>query len=292
MQSAVKRSVRLGILLVLSTSAGAAQAPAAEAAKPAAQTAAPPAEPAATGPMDPVLERVLRVWPDGKVDSAKHPGAWGYEEGTLLDGVAAEWRVTGDGRLFNYVKAAVDQSVDEDGVIHMGDGAPFPEAAHTLDDIEMGRSVMMLYRVLQQERYYKAAKFLHDQMQQQPKNAAGGYWHKQIYPNQMWLDGAYMAGPFLETYGRTFDQPAETDAVADQLLLMDAKMRDRPSGLLRHGWDASLQMDWANKKTGLSPEVWARAMGWYAMALVDVLETMPATDPQRAAMEEVTRRTR
>ena len=290
MRSAVKWSLGLGILLVLRTSAMEAQA--AEVARPATtQTATAPAESAATGAMDPVLERVLRVWPEGKVDSAKHPGAWGYEEGTLLDGVTAEWRVTGDGRLFDYVKAAVDQSVGEDGVIHMGDGADFPEAAHTLDDIEMGRSVMVLYGVLQQERYYKAAKFLHDQMQQQPKNAAGGYWHKQIYPNQMWLDGAYMAGPFLETYGRTFDQPAEMDGVADQLLLMDAKMRDRPSGLLRHGWDASLQMEWANKKTGLSAEVWARAMGWYAMALVDVLETMPATDPQRAAMEAVTRRT-
>ena len=294
MRRAMKWSLVLGILLFLGTSAAAAQAPVGqtEAAKPTTPQSAPaPVENAATGSMDPVLERVLRVWPEGKVDSAKHPGAWGYEEGTLLDGVTAEWRVTGDGRLFDYVKAAVDQSVDNDGVIHMGDGAPYPEAAHTLDDIEMGRSVMMLYRVLQQERYYKAAKFLHDQMQQQPKNAAGGYWHKQIYPNQMWLDGAYMAGPFLESYGRTFDQPAEMDAVANQLLLMDAKMRDRPSGLLRHGWDASMQMEWANKKTGLSPEVWGRAMGWYAMALVDVLETMPPTDPQRAAIEEVARRT-
>jgi unsaturated rhamnogalacturonyl hydrolase len=294
MQSAVKWSVALGILLVLRTTAAAAQAPVGqvEGSKPATpQSAAAPAESSAASAIDPVLERVLRQWPQGKVDLARHPGSWGYEEGVLLDGVTAEWRVTGDGRLFNYVKAAVDQSVDKDGVIHMGDGAPFPAEAHTLDDIEMGRSVMMLYRVLQQERYYKAAKFLRDQMQQQPKNSEGGYWHKQIYPNQMWLDGAYMAGPFLESYGRTFDQQEEMDAVANQLLLMDAKMRDRPSGLLRHGWDASKQMDWASKKTGLSAEVWGRGMGWYAMAVVDVLERMPETDPQRAAIEEVARRT-
>jgi unsaturated rhamnogalacturonyl hydrolase len=160
-----------------------------------------------------------------------------------------------------------------------------------MDDIEMGRSLVVLYRVTQDPRYYKAAKFLHDQMQKQPKNASGGYWHKQIYPNQMWLDGAYMSEPFLATYARTFNQPDDLAGVAEQLLLMDTHMRDRGAGLLHHGWDESKQMDWANKKTGLSPEIWARAMGWYAMALVDVLERMPATDPQRLAMEALTRRT-
>jgi len=240
--------------------------------------------------LDPVLLRALEKWPAGKIDTVKNPGVWSYEEGVLLDGVAAEWRQTGDGRLFAYIKAAVDSSVDKDGVIHMANGAAFPVAGHSMDDIEMGRSLIVLYRVTQDARYYKAAKFLHDQMQQQPKNASGGYWHKQIYPNQMWLDGAYMSEPFLATYARTFHQPEEIAGAAEQLLLMDSHMSDR-NGLLHHGWDESKQMDWANKKTGLSPEIWARAMGWYAMALVDVLERMPATDPQRLAIESVTRRT-
>ncbi len=239
---------------------------------------------------DPVLERVLREWPEGVVTTVKRPGEWTYEEGVLLDGMIAEWRTTGDGRLFDYVKAAVDRSVGPDGVIDFGKGAPYPVAAHSLDDIEMGRSVLVLYRVTREEKYYKAAKFLHDQMKDQPKNEAGGYWHKGVYPNQMWLDGAYMAEPFLEGYGRTFDHQDDMDGVATQLLLMDAKMRDRQTGLLRHGWDASMKMPWADPKTGLSPEVWARAMGWYAMALVDVLEKMAASDPQRAAIEDVARR--
>jgi unsaturated rhamnogalacturonyl hydrolase len=241
--------------------------------------------------LDPVLLRVLDKWPEGKIDTVKNPGVWSYEEGVLLDGVAAEWRQTGDGRLFAYIKSAVDNSVDKNGVIHMANGAAFPVDAHSMDDIEMGRSLVVLYRVTQDARYYKAAKFLHDQMQQQPKNASGGYWHKQIYPNQMWLDGAYMSEPFLATYARTFNQPDDLAGVAEQLLLMDTHMRDRGTGLLHHGWDESKQMDWASKKTGLSPEIWARAMGWYAMALVDVLERMPATDPQRLAMEALTRRT-
>lgn len=240
---------------------------------------------------DPVLNRVLSQWPEGRVDTVKNPGAWAYEEGTLLDGVTALWRVTGDGRLFYYVKSAVDQSVDKDGTIHMADGKPFPVDAHSLDNIEMGRSVMAMYRVLQQPRYYKAAAFLHEQMAAQPKTASGGYWHKQIYPNQMWLDGAYMAEPFMAAYAREFDVPGGMDAVAGQLLLMSEHMRDPRTGLLHHGWDESKQMEWANKQTGLSPEIWARAMGWYSMALVDVLEIMPSNDPKRAALEEDARRT-
>ena len=256
-----------------------------------ADTAASPAQPTGEPAHSPVLERVLREWPAGRISTVTQPGAWSYEQGVLLDGMVALWRVTGDGRLFDYVKQAVDRSVDSDGAIHMENGEPFPPSAHSLDDIEMGRSVLALYRVLQSPRYFKAAKFLHDQMAAQPRNASGGYWHKGIYPNQMWLDSAYMAEPFLANYARTFDQPAEMDDVAQQLLLMDRKMRDPRTGLLRHGWDESKQMGWADKQTGLSPAVWARGMGWYAMALVDVLDEMPVADPQRAALEEAARHT-
>jgi unsaturated rhamnogalacturonyl hydrolase len=240
---------------------------------------------------NPVLERVLREWPAGKIDTVKNPGGWGYEEGVLLDGVTAEWRQTGDGRLFKYVKDAVDASVDKDGVIHVYGGKAFPVDGHSMDEIEMGRSVLSVYRVTQDKRYYEAAKFLHEQMLAQPKNASGGYWHKQIYPDQMWLDGAYMSEPFMAMYARMFGREMEMEEIATQLLMMDAKMRDRKTGLLRHGWDESRKMPWADKKTGLSPEAWGRAMGWYAMALVEVLERMPDSDPQRAAVEDVARRT-
>ncbi len=240
---------------------------------------------------DPVLERVLHEWPEGRITTVGHPGEWAYEQGVLLDGVTAVWRVTGDGRLFSYVKGAVDRSVDASGTIHMADGKPFPVAAHSLDNVEMGRSVLMLYRVLQQPRYFKAAQFLHEQVTQQPKTPSGGYWHKQIYPNQMWLDGAYMAEPFMAGYAQEFAVPGGVDAAADQLLMMSEHMRETKTGLLRHGWDESKQMAWADKQTGLSPEVWARAMGWYSMALVDVLERMPENDPKRAQLRNAAQRT-
>ena len=235
-----------------------------------------------------MTSKVERLWPAGVVQQVGHPGAWGYEEGVLLDGIAAEWHATAGAGDFAYLKAAVDRYVKADGSITM-DGPteaakPYPESAHTLDDIEMGRAVLLVYRATGDERYSKAAKYLRDQLTAQPKTQSGGFWHKQIYPNQMWLDGAYMAGPFLAAYGATFQEPAAFDEVARQLLLMDTHMRDDKTGLLRHGWDESHQMPWADKSTGLSPEAWARADGWYAMALVDVLDWIPAGHPQRPAL--------
>jgi unsaturated rhamnogalacturonyl hydrolase len=229
---------------------------------------------------------VIKMWPTGAVLTTVHPGAWGYEEGVLLDGMAAEWRSTADGADFKYIKTAVDKYVTDDGTItgYKADG-------HTLDDIEMGRAVLLVYRVTQQAKYAKAAKFLHDQLALQPRTASGAYWHKQIYPNQIWLDGAYMAEPFRAAYAATFQEPGDFDDIAKQLLLMDEHMRDAKTGLMKHGWDESKQMPWADKTTGLSPEVWARAMGWYAMALVDVLDWFPKDHPQRAALIAALNRT-
>jgi len=222
---------------------------------------------------------VARQWAPGSTSAHAAEGKWAYEEGVLLDGMAAEWHTTADGDFFRYVKASVDRYVGPDGTI-LG----YKPEAHSLDDIEMGRATLLLYRVTQDRRYARAARFLHDQLAEQPRTASGGYWHKQVYPNQMWLDGAYMAEPFRVAYAATFQQPQEFDDIAKQLLLMDEHMRDERTGLLRHGWDESRQMPWADKQTGLSPEVWGRGMGWYVMALVDTLDWFPAEHPQRPAL--------
>ncbi len=229
---------------------------------------------------------VIRMWPKGMISTVAHPGAWAYEEGVLLDGMAAEWHSTADGEDFKYVKDAVDKYVTADGTItgYKADG-------HTLDDIEMGRAVLLVYRVTQQAKYAKAAKFLHDQLALQPRTASGAYWHKQIYPNQIWLDGAFMAEPFRAAYAVTFQEPGDFDDIAKQLLLMDEHMRDAKTGLLKHGWDESKKMPWADKTTGLSPEIWARALGWYEVALVDVLDWFPKDHPQRAALVATLNRT-
>jgi unsaturated rhamnogalacturonyl hydrolase len=233
-----------------------------------------------------MAQAILQEWPKGVVATQNHPAAWGYEEGVLLDGMAAQWHTTADGDDFRYIKAAVDKYVTDDGTIKT-----YHANAHSLDEIELGRSVLLVYRVTQQPKYYKAAKFIHDQLAEQPRTPSGGYWHKQIYPNQMWLDGAYMAEPFRAEYAVTFQQPQDFDDIAKQLLLMDQHMRDVRTGLLRHGWDETKKMQWADPKTGLSPEAWGRAMGWYAMALVDVLDWFPADHPERPELVRALNRT-
>ena len=233
-----------------------------------------------------MAQTVIKEWPAGVISTVGHPGTWAYEEGVLLDGMTAEWHTTADGADFHYIKAAVDRYVTDDGTI-----TGCKAEGHTLDDIEMGRAVLLVYRVTHQAKYYKAAKFLVEQLALQPRTASGGYWHKQIYPNQMWLDGAYMAEPFRAAYAATFQQPGDFADIAKQLLLMDEHMRDPKTGLLRHGWDESRTMPWADKKTGLSPEVWGRAMGWYEMALVNVLDWMPKDRPERAEVIRALQRT-
>ena len=227
-----------------------------------------------------MADTVLAQWPMGRMPSLNSPGKWTYEEGVLLDGMTAEWQATGDARYLRYVKESVDA--------HLVSGDPpiagYPAEQHSLDNIKTGEALLTLYRETHEAQYARAAKYVRDQLRAQKRTASGGFWHKDIYPNQVWLDGAYMAGPFLAEYGATFREPEDFDEVASELLLMDARMREPGTGLMRHGWDESKQMAWADKATGLSPEVWARAMGWYAMAVVDVLDWIPAGHPRRAAL--------
>ena len=277
---------RLATTFILGfTACAAAQTTPVQSAAPAGPTPA-QSTPAAIIPAQQMAATVLLQHPSTTPTAC----TWGYEDGFRLDGMAAMWHNTADPAIFNYIKAAVDPCIAADGSI-----VGYKAETHTLDNIEMGRAVLFLYRVTSQPKYALAAKFLHDQLALQPRTPSGGYWHKQIYPNQMWLDGAYMAEPFRAEYAVTFQSPADFDDIAKQLLLMDANMRDPDSGLLRHGWDESKQMSWADKTTGLSPEVWGRAMGWYAMALVDTLDWFPPSSdqshPQRAALIAALNRT-
>src|SRR5258708_11340251 len=169
---------------------------------------------AENSPSRAMASTVIKMWPTGAVLTTVHPGTWGYEEGVLLDGMAAEWHSAADGQDFKYIKTAVDKYVTDDGTItgYNADG-------HTLDDIEMGRAVLLVYRVTQQAKYYKAAKFLHDQLALQPRTASGGYWHQQIYPNQMWLDCPYIAEAFRAADGGTFQATKGFDEFVTELLL-------------------------------------------------------------------------
>jgi unsaturated rhamnogalacturonyl hydrolase len=230
-----------------------------------------------------------KPWSVRMADSemGRHPGVfrdrWHYETGLVLLGMTALYEQTRDRRYFDYVKQTIDSLVAPDGSIK---GYSVDE--YNLDQINAGKVLFPLLAEAKDEaskaRYKKAIEQLRTQLAGQPRTREGGFWHKKIYPHQMWLDGLYMAEPFLAEYARTFAQPALFDEVAKQFLLIERHTRDNKTGLLFHGWDESKEQRWANPRTGASPVFWGRSMGWYAMALVDVLDRMPETHPKRAAL--------
>ncbi len=233
-----------------------------------------------------MADSTMQRWPDGRWAAAGAPWHWNYELGTLLEGMDAVWYGSARGEYYRYIKASVDQFVTADGAI-----STYKADEDQLDSILLGRQLLLLYRVTDDEQYYKAAKLLREQLAQQPKTASGGFWHKKIYPNQMWLDGLYMAEPFYAEYAAEFEEPQDFAEITRQFVLIDEHARDAKTGLLYHGWDESKEQFWANKQTGDSANLWGRAMGWYMMALVDTLPWYPEHDPGRAQLLEILQRT-
>ena len=225
-------------------------------------------------------------WPDGRFAPPGAPWNWNYELGTLLDGMDAVWFDSADGSYFKYIKSSIDQLVTPDGSI-----PTLKPQDHELDNILLGRQLLLLYRVTLNKRYLTAATYLHDQLEHQPRNPDGGYWHKQRYPNQMWLDGLYMAEPFRAEYAMLSHHPEDFKDITHQFVLMYDRAHDPKTGLLYHGWDESKQERWANKQTGDSSQFWARAIGWYVMALVDTLPYYPADDPGRKQLLDILQHT-
>jgi unsaturated rhamnogalacturonyl hydrolase len=217
----------------------------------------------------------MKLWSDTAANAR-----WTYERGVVLNGIKSVWQQTGNGDYFKYIQHTVDRFVAADGTV----GGGYKPEVYTLDNLLMGRSVLTMYNVLGSEKYYKAANLLRAQLKDQPRTASGGFWHKKIYTDQMWLDGLYMGDTFYSRYASTMGETADFDDIAKQFILMEKSARDPKTGLIYHGWDESRKQKWADPKTGLSPNFWGRAMGWYGIALVDALDDFPKNHPQRAEM--------
>jgi unsaturated rhamnogalacturonyl hydrolase len=143
-----------------------------------------------------------------------------------------------------------------------------------LDMINSGRNLLSLFSETGETRLRLALDALASQLSSQPRTISGGFWHKLIYPNQIWLDGLYMAQPFAVRYGLMFGNPSFVEDAVAQFLLAAKKTRDPRTGLFRHAWDEERAQPWADPETGRAPNAWGRAMGWFAMALVDVIEVL------------------
>jgi len=207
------------------------------------------------------------------------PFRWHYENGVMHKAIEQVWLKTGDSKYYDYIKRDIDQLVSAEGNIKT-----YSIQEYNLDQINPGRTFFSLYRATGNDRYKKAAYLLREQLRGQPRTSEGGFWHKKIYPYQMWLDGIYMALPFYAEFGKIFGEPAAFDDVAFQIIVIEKHTRDPKTGLLYHAWNESKQQRWADPETGCSPHVWGRAMGWYAMAIVDVLDHFPQNHPKRNDM--------
>ena len=219
----------------------------------------------------------------------RSPGAvyakWDYTAGLVLLAMERLGAATHDPRYGAYVEASIDSLVRADGTI-----ATYSADEFNLDQINEGRVLFALFDRTHAARYARAADRLREQLRRQPRTSEGGFWHKNIYPQQMWLDGLYMAEPFYAEYAARHRDTAAMNDVARQFLLVARHARDPRTGLYYHAWDAAHKQPWADPATGLSKMFWGRAVGWYLMAAIDVLDYLPKAHRDRAELIRVVQR--
>lgn len=209
-----------------------------------------------------------------QIDDKKQP-KWDYVHGLVMTSFEQLYKKTDNKAYFDYLKGYYDATIQSDGSI-----PSYKLESYNIDMLPAGNALFYLYEKTNEPQYLQALKTLRSQLDTHPRTNEGGFWHKKIYPSQMWLDGLYMGSPFYAQYTLKFENGKNFDDIAKQFELVQKNMKDSRTGLLYHGWDESRKMDWANKETGNSPNFWSRSLGWYVMALVDVLDYLPENHPK------------
>jgi len=219
-----------------------------------------------------IIKRDPKAW---QIDNNEKP-KWDYKLGLVTMAFEQLYKKTKNPVYGNYVKEYGETVISSSGEI-----MNYKLEEYNIDYINAGKILFDLYKTTEDKRYLIAMQTLRKQLQTHPRTNSGGFWHKKIYPYQMWLDGLYMGAPFYARYTVAFDRGKDLDDVAGQFEQIHLHTLDKKTGLLFHAWDESRQMPWANKETGTSPNFWSRSIGWYMMALVDVLDDMPKKHPKR-----------
>jgi len=227
---------------------------------------------------DSEIKRYPESW---MVDFSWRP-KWDYCNGFELQAIYQVWKLTGNQKYYDYVKSYADTIIHLDGNI-----TGYKPEDYNLDKLNSGKFLFDLYSKTHILKYKLAIELLRNQIKNQPRTSDGGFWHKKVYPNQMWLDGLYMASPFLAQYASRFNEKGLYDEVAHQILTVAKHTYDQKTGLYYHGWDESRKQKWSNPQTGTSPNFWSRSMGWFMMAMVDVLDYLPANHPQRTEIKNI-----
>lgn len=194
------------------------------------------------------------------------PSSWSYIDGCMAIALLNMYEATSEEKYFSFLEEFIDYFVHEDGSI-LG----FDAKTYNSDSINEGKVLFYLYEKTDKEKYRQAIENLMEQIRHQPRTRGESFWHKNIYPNQVWLDGLYMVEPFYLQYEKHFNNYQNLPDIMRQFANVEENMRDHVTGLYYHGYDESRQAFWADEQTGCSKHFWTRSLGWFAMALVDTL---------------------
>jgi unsaturated rhamnogalacturonyl hydrolase len=233
-----------------------------------------------------IANTIMHKWPDSLMhNNGKKNAGWSYDVGLYLEAIGNVYARTGEQKYLDYIIHYMNRFVREDGSIRY-----YTQQSFNIDYVRNGKTLLYVYEKTKNQKYLKAAQYVRKQLDHHPRTKEGGFWHKKVYPHQMWLDGLYMGQPFYANYSLIFNEYDKFDDIANQFILMEKHARDPKTGLLYHAWDESREQQWANKETGTSANFWGRAMGWYGAALVDVLDYFPKDHPKHQAIVDILNR--
>ena len=217
------------------------------------------------------------IWNIENIRQGKEP-AWNYIDGCMMTSLYTIYKLTGNRKYLDFIDNFVNYYVFDDGTIR-----GYEMSTYNVDNINEGRVLFDLYKETRKPKYKKAINLLYSQLQSQPRTETGNFWHKKIYPNQVWLDGLYMAQVFYTRYETTFNSARNYGDIVKQFRNVWQNMYDQDKKLYYHGWDVSKQAFWADPETGLSKSFWLRSVGWYTVGLVDAISYFDLSRPNLKA---------
>lgn len=231
--------------------------------------------------LDDLIKNSTLDVPAWNIEAARKGGksGWNYIDGCMILAMIETWKITGEKRYLDFAEAYIDHRVQEDGTIK-----GYNPEDYNIDNVNAGKTLFLLYDITGKEKYRKAIDVIYGQLKGQPRTSEGNFWHKKIYPNQVWLDGIYMGAPFYAEYAFRNNQVDDYADVINQFLMAARHTYDPKNDVYRHACDVSRKERWADPVTGQSKHSWGRAMGWYAMAFVDALDFIPKHEAGRDSM--------
>lgn len=226
-----------------------------------------------------MVESEMQRWPESWQLDFQPKLKWDYCHGLELQAMLDVYDRYGDEKIYEYALAYADTMVNADGTIKM-----YKREEFSLDRVNSGKFLFRIYEQTKDEKYKKALALMRSQFEDHPRNEDGGFWHKKIYPNQVWLDGIYMGAPFYAEYAYRNNEVGAYQDIINQFLMAARHTYDPKTDLYKHACDVSRKEKWADPVTGQSRHSWGRALGWYAMAFVDALEFIPQHEAGRDSM--------